>query len=1160
MVSNVWALFLIAARPVDTVCVPKSPLARHPSLGPPLKHQDEHHIPRKSGDEHGCVLQVDSRAVFLGTHNRFGTQRTRKLRLHSKESETRDVATKGLDLSPGNKPAISGSVKTWGWLMLAFCLGAFAIGVGVCLYYYPLAGAPTDSNRMTGPRTTNRMSRIPVQTGTAITDHHKQLQPPSTKKLDCESGHVIVSRIVHEDGSKEYPEGRSTQYCVVAHDAVENDLMLNLFETIIHCPEWDLPIPKLILSIMGGAADFKVDESNFKLAQFCEMLLDLARQANAWVITGGTNCGVMKVIGEAMKKHDRFRELPCIGVTPFGALQSRWRELLMEGSTHEFVNATSLLEYVAGPDDAKLAELEPNHTHSILCDSGDVGVGAFGKEEGFRAAFDKCASMHVMHMGEQAGKDLMVPRVMILVNGGPISLKQCLWAIQQGCPVVVCKNTGRAADAIAASVEIMEDKGWTKEFKEVALETARTHLTMKCEEEEDLKLITEGRKIVIHSAKKQPLSKSILQAVLLQDGPVKVEDQLSLAVQWRCQDFYPKLGERLFEESPDAAIKWVLLNLVRGTDVQANLMALPLGGMGHGRVEQRSRDLGVIPIIKWILDNHLQELERFNMLANRLHINFEGLGWGESWRHKEEGIFVWSIENGALMSVVDEFLLHLKEPVHSALVGAAVCRATAKSIYDTGTYNGKLEGQRLTDMADHCEKAAVRLVEELAHLAGVSPVEYISRSSNRWASADGSDPRNCFFLSNHLGCKIFSSATFYRIAVDTYFATPPPFEQNFAAQRHLDYRYTNILRLASIFLGFVDTEEATCGEAMPLSKWQILSVPQVKVYTHCFSRLCFITIYVLSVFEGHLQDGAISLGALMLFFWGLGYGLEEFQQYRRMESIHQYIRDPWNVMDALQVTVLLGALAAGWILTDHTSNITMIESMLEQLHAWNLIPVIVRILQFFQLSEYFGVLLLTVVSMVKDTGYFFLLLFIFCFTFSCALTPILWPTLDERLRQGLTWSLWSMYGPNRDALEQADKLDSQLERNFMKMLLYLLSLLSNVLLANLLIAMINNTYTNFQTSSQLEWNFFRLNIVLEFGEITAAPPPLNLVENIIALLRPSGSDHVVPLHAQKRPVAYLYPEEDMREAKSKAFEEVLAEEGGATPTPSNIHTKRFRTY
>ena len=57
---------------------------------------------------------------------------------------------------------------------------------------------------------------------------------------------------------------------------------------------WRLDRPELILSITGGAQNFNLVEklrSSFKAA-----LIKAATNTKAWIISGGTNYGVMKMV------------------------------------------------------------------------------------------------------------------------------------------------------------------------------------------------------------------------------------------------------------------------------------------------------------------------------------------------------------------------------------------------------------------------------------------------------------------------------------------------------------------------------------------------------------------------------------------------------------------------------------------------------------------------------------------------------------------------------------------------------------------------------------------------------------------------------------------------------------------------------------------------
>ena len=57
---------------------------------------------------------------------------------------------------------------------------------------------------------------------------------------------------------------------------------------------WELPRPKLLISITGGAQDFNMNRSKENVLY---KLMETARKTSAWIITGGTEAGIMKYVG-----------------------------------------------------------------------------------------------------------------------------------------------------------------------------------------------------------------------------------------------------------------------------------------------------------------------------------------------------------------------------------------------------------------------------------------------------------------------------------------------------------------------------------------------------------------------------------------------------------------------------------------------------------------------------------------------------------------------------------------------------------------------------------------------------------------------------------------------------------------------------------------------
>lgn len=58
--------------------------------------------------------------------------------------------------------------------------------------------------------------------------------------------------------------------------------------------EWSLELPKLLITIQGGKANFEIQPKLKKVLR--KGLLKAAKTTGAWVFTGGTNTGILKFL------------------------------------------------------------------------------------------------------------------------------------------------------------------------------------------------------------------------------------------------------------------------------------------------------------------------------------------------------------------------------------------------------------------------------------------------------------------------------------------------------------------------------------------------------------------------------------------------------------------------------------------------------------------------------------------------------------------------------------------------------------------------------------------------------------------------------------------------------------------------------------------------
>ena len=161
---------------------------------------------------------------------------------------------------------------------------------------------------------------------------------------------------------------------------------------------WRLPRPDVLISVTGSAASLQLTSTLQRV--FDRGLATAAAMTNAWIFTGGTDSGVMKLVGDAIHKYGL--DVPLVGIMPWGAVQNRRTLHGAKGDVIPYHTkaSSSLLE----------GKLNPHHTHQILVDAvreygeGDV---AWGHEIHMRSQLER---VYAQAKG--------VPVVLLVVQGG----------------------------------------------------------------------------------------------------------------------------------------------------------------------------------------------------------------------------------------------------------------------------------------------------------------------------------------------------------------------------------------------------------------------------------------------------------------------------------------------------------------------------------------------------------------------------------------------------------------------------------------------------------------------------------------------------------------------------------------------------------------------
>lgn len=182
----------------------------------------------------------------------------------------------------------------------------------------------------------------------------------------------------------------------------------HLEELPISLRELGFQQPRSTLVLVGGAGGLSKTDMKTLRPLFVEALAPLAEKLGAVVIDGGTDAGVMRLMGRA--RTETGAGFPLVGV-------------VIKGIFH-LSDASPTPETVS---------LEPNHTHFITIPGSDWGD----------------ESPWLDHVAREIAQN--ASSVTVLINGGEIARKDVELSLSAGRPVLVVAGTGRLADEMAAT-------------------------------------------------------------------------------------------------------------------------------------------------------------------------------------------------------------------------------------------------------------------------------------------------------------------------------------------------------------------------------------------------------------------------------------------------------------------------------------------------------------------------------------------------------------------------------------------------------------------------------------------------------------------------------------------------------------------------------------
>ena len=311
-------------------------------------------------------------------------------------------------------------------------------------------------------------------------------------------------------------------------------------------------------------------------------------------------------------------------------------------------------------------------------------------------------------------------------------------------------------------------------------------------------------------------------------------------------------------------------------------------------------------------------------------------------------------------------------------------------------------------------------------------------------------------------------------------------------------------------------------------------VPKVKFVMYAVMHLMYIGVLCLVVFP-KLQrpkaatngtdtgsnlvslDPETTLSPLEIFFW-LWTALftfaeaKEFKNFK-VEGLRQYLRSPWNKLDLISIMSITGAFLlrttcrpALDLVGDATKSCNLSDShWARNFYAISLILLFLKVLSYAQIYESVGVHVIILGEVIRaDVSVFSVLALIISTGVGTALTLEFDAWISAELNdpsrdffeRPLTMPFWGIVGyfNHYNLPSQAGSADPT---RFLVAVIVFLYLIGIVILVNLMIAAMSETYARVRDASALYWLFERAQLIQEFKRKGALPPPLNVLTILI---------------------------------------------------------------
>ncbi|XP_039248274.2 short transient receptor potential channel 4-like [Styela clava] len=364
----------------------------------------------------------------------------------------------------------------------------------------------------------------------------------------------------------------------------------------------------------------------------------------------------------------------------------------------------------------------------------------------------------------------------------------------------------------------------------------------------------------------------------------------------------------------------------------------------------------------------------------------------------------------------------------------------------------------------------------------------------------------------------------------------------------------------------------------------IITLPTISFNCHMISDVVFAILLLLNIALKDVDQDRLGAGPttveLLIFIWILGKWVQEMQECIN-RGLKEYLRDKWNYSDLLML--LLFSTTIGIRIFDMVYNkdaSTSIERsewnhfeprlIAGGLNAWAYVFFFIRLLGLMRVDRTLGPLQISLAKMLNDIIRFLCIFTLVIFAFAFGLSDLYWyygtkegskmfcaKGVNTAVRNGtcitnippfttmpgaitqLFWALFGLFELNSMSLDGKHTYTEFVG----KTLVATYHVVAIIVMLNMLIAMMSNSYDDTRENEETAWKFHRTSMWIRFiRREVVRPPPMNLFPNPWRILENSRRfrNFVRRKNCCKNPLTRaIYDIRGRRVNRSRSINEVL---------------------